>query len=70
MPKIAALSDSERPYGRPVTDDDLYAECYYLIYHPGSLSLCNRLVEGQHWPCAIGTGGDTLYCERFIDGQA
>jgi hypothetical protein len=69
MSKIDALSDSERPYGRPVTDDDHCAECYYLIHYPGDLSLCSRLVEGQHWPCAIGTDGDTLYCERFIDGQ-
>jgi hypothetical protein len=51
------------------TDDDLCTECYYLTHYPGSLSLCSRLVEGKHWPCAISMDGDTLYCERFIDCQ-
>ncbi|MCK8593900.1 antirestriction protein [Yersinia ruckeri] len=69
MPKIEALSDRERPYGRPVTDDDLCTECYYLIHYPGSLSLCSRLAEGNRWPCAIIADGDALYCERFIDCQ-
>ncbi|MFQ6284743.1 hypothetical protein ACLMPM_05005 [Yersinia enterocolitica] len=64
-----ALSDSEQSDARPIADDDLCTECYYLIHYPGSLSLCNRLIKGKRWPCAISTDGDTLYCESFIDYQ-
>lgn len=62
-----ALSDSEKVHGRLIADDDLCAECYYLIHYPGSLSLCSRLIGEERWPCAISADNDTLYCERFTD---
>ena len=49
-----------------ISDDDLCADCFELLYCPGDLSLCRDALRKGEWPYLLNRDGYAICCRQFV----
>lgn len=52
--------------GLSISDDDICADCHFLRYFPGDLSLCTRMDDHHRWPGLLNQDMYFITCVEFL----